>query len=400
MVVTDGQAVLVGSEGTQLGVTLSAGRDSAGTPWLVAASPSYRRAVLGTALPANGELLEIVAVMPGDYPLFGYALAVGGFGGVDAPIVVSEPTTSFVGLYGGAGMLVQDDYSVLVPWTSETQFGQLGVALASGDLDQDGVDELLVSAPSGVAGVDDVGDVIVLTGAISTSWSTERQHLRAEFPPTQNMGQGFCDVVDYTADGVPDIGVSSEEEGGRIWIVPGETVGDAWLPDVATASLEGESPEGDAGKRWCAGGDGNGDGHADLLLGAPILGVSYLIYGPFDGSRSLVDADARVDPRSETDACGHAVTFLYRGDADHIAVGCTTVNRVEIFSGLVAGSLGVDDAVAVIAGATSNDGTGAALTGRDDLTGDLIADLAVGVPGDSSVHSLGGAVYVFDGLSF
>jgi len=78
---------------------------------------------------------------------------------------------------------------------------------------------------------------------------------------------------------------------------------DATLTDVAAARWEGERAGHQAGQQLIDAGDLNGDGEQDIAIGAPSFGQEsgqatgavYILYGPIEsGVHELADADARV----------------------------------------------------------------------------------------------------------
>lgn len=83
--------------------------------------------------------------------------------------------------------------------------------------------------------------------------------------------------------------------------------------DSADATLVGAAPEDDLGDVVCAPGDVDGDGRGDILVSsadhattASDLGVVYLVLGGVSGTLDVAEADARV-VASGTQAFGEAV---------------------------------------------------------------------------------------------
>ena len=127
------------------------------------------------------------------------------------------------------------------------------------------------------------------------------------------------------------------------------------------------------------GGDLDGDGAAELLVGAPGMDALMAYAGPIEGWRRMADAAASV-----TDVSGAAEVI---GDVDGDGVG-------EVLVGTATGALVLSGPQlwpqAALVGAAGGDIAGASVSGGD-LDGDGRVDLVVGDPEGS------GAVYVFYG---
>jgi hypothetical protein len=151
---------------------------------------------------------------------------------------------------------------------------------AAGDLDGDGVEEVVVtSAPN-------VGDPFVL--ALEPGEDAASASVSLHLPPafTGWPGPRNVQVADLDGDGQADLALhfwASKFQQGRlaVWFGPLGPGGDLAAPDLA---WRGE-PESDLGRRLVVG-DVNADGHVDLVAGAPngtVLGggAVYVLEGPF-----------------------------------------------------------------------------------------------------------------------
>ncbi len=115
------------------------------------------------------------------------------------------------------------------------------------------------------------------------------------------------DVGDMDGDGVGDLVVSAPRanySAGKVWLFSGEVLaegGDVRLED-AMAEIEGETRESGVGTSLTSAGDLNMDGELDLLIGAAWttlnrlekVGAATLWYGPIAGSFSSDAADALI----------------------------------------------------------------------------------------------------------
>ncbi|MCB9779506.1 MAG: FG-GAP repeat protein [Alphaproteobacteria bacterium] len=174
-----------------------------------------------------------------------------------------------------------------------------GTALALGDLDGDGIDDLLVGAfgASGAAGA-----AYALMGPLLGDRDLPADAERSV------LGEASFDLLGYAVgaadvdgDGQAEmvVGVPGDDdfgpEAGRVLVFSGGGTG--MRPDDAVGSIGGSDY---AKLGWVleAGEDIDGDGRADLFAGAPgydgDTGAAYLIYGPVVGYRAVApEHDAR-----------------------------------------------------------------------------------------------------------
>jgi hypothetical protein len=248
------------------------------------------------------------------------------------------PTRSVSGPQAGGVFLISGaDGAVISSWEGTTPYGIFGFSVANaGDLDNDGLNDLLVGAPNEDPSGPDSGAVY----AFSTG-SFNPLHTLSGANPGDKFGATLISVGDTDLDAIPDFLVGSPDEtsGGII------AAGSARLYSGADASSLGAWFGLNAGARYGAAlspiGDRDSDGCADFAIGAP---------GDVSGGGP---------------ACG----------------------RVELRSGLNGGLF------LAINGAPTT-ALGASLSALGDLNSDGVCDLLVGAP-DAPI---GGAVLLFSGL--
>jgi len=177
----------------------------------------------------------------------------------------------------------------------------------------------------------------------------------------------------------------------------------------ATTVLYGEEEGDNAGQHLSHALDHDGDGTADVFVGAPLWGSdsgrSYLLYGPLEqGDINLGDADA-IFQSQDDDRLGRrlAAGDLDGDGADELAVTAlrhtVNINRdgaVFVFAGgeRFEGIVGPEQAIATISGASSWSRVGFDADFPGDLSGDDEADLLV-----SSIYDQDslGVVYLMAG---
>lgn len=294
-----------------------------------------------------------------------------------------------------------------------------GTTLTSiADLNGDGKADILVGAPGNDAGGSDAGAVYVVWGkATSTVVSLSKVATGiGGFVITGDnagdmAGSALAAVGDMNGDGKAEIliGTASSQAGGpdagAAYVVFGKSTTTAVdLTAVAAGSggfvIHG-NPYEMAGAAVAGLGDVNGDGRADLLLGAPGSDSAYVVYGKADGAAvSLSDVSAglggfRIIAESGGGLAGLSVAggqdFNHDGIADlvigtpHDSEGGYDAGAIYVVWGGGSGTIDLALVAQSMGGAkivgSPGSLTGAAVTIAGDLDGDGTADLAIGAPG-------------------
>lgn len=238
------------------------------------------------------------------------------------------------------------------------------------------------------------------------------------------VGEGYGGVFDayrhpswngdWDGDGLPDLVVhssGSDSNGGLVSIVPGTTRGVAAMGDgVLTVRADPDDRIGST-----AGGDLNGDGHDDLLVGSigNSGGPGYLsvFYGPRAGAlHAVADADAVLrgaawdqigaDPHLiDLDPSDGHLDVLVGGQG--IGIGPSFGGAAYLYEGPLQGNVGRDDFAVAFVGEAYADASAYA-DSPGDLDGDGTDDLVVGSHGVGPPTWGGhGAVYfVYDPASY
>ena len=218
---------------------------------------------------------------------------------------------------------------VVHEWDGEDAGDQFGwIARDIGDVDGDSVHDLVVSAPTRANGGANAGRVYVYSGRSGALlW-------RADGRPGDYLGMGVESAGDVDGDGIPDV-VASAQGSSEVYVFSGR---DGRL----VLTLRPAQPGGRFGAEVAGIGDVDGDGHADIMVGAPKSGS----------------------------AAGDSTGAAY------------------VFSGRTG------EVLLTLAGERAGDGFGSAVAGT------TIAGrpwLVVGAPGAGAHHT--GRVYVYDALS-
>lgn len=260
----------------------------------------------------------------------------------------------------------------------------------AGDLDGDGMDELLIGAPY----YDGSGSAWVLPGRSDAEGpiSLAAQGIGL-LGAAQGDAAGFAvaGAGDVDGDGLDDVLVGAWGEdsigtdAGRAWLVHGPITVGGSLDRLGTV-FEAEYSYDNLGFAVASAGDLDRDGRADLLIGAP--------FHDDGGSRSgtvfvTTETDAaRLIGGRPGDELGHSISSAgdFNGDgSDDVIVGAwnalhgkTRAGAAYIWLGPLSGALEASTADHVLLGEESGDRAGAAVTGIGDHDGDGLADVAVG----------------------
>jgi hypothetical protein len=238
-----------------------------------------------------------------------------------------------------------------------------------GDLNADGVDDLLVGAPTAdPVGVDGAGEVYLVYGGPTLVGTTVMNAASADVTVTGAAAHDLTGYAlaagDVSADGRPDLVIGAPgtdapggSGAGAVHVLYGGS-----LPrhiDLSVSALDllimGDDSRDQAGAALSVG-DANGDGIGDLIVGAPGGGL---------------------DPR---EAAGHTYVFWGHGDLPSV---------IDLHS--------APADLAVVGGETRDRSGSALLVG--DVNWDGAADLIIGAPGAAPGDRLeAGVVYALRGI--
>jgi hypothetical protein len=367
-------------------------------------------------------------------------------GGASATGGVEVIRGSTSGLSSRGDAFVDQD-TTGVPSTNEDD-EWFGYALAAGDVDDDGTDDLIVGGVyEGVGGIAAAGAIWRLeltpgSGTLSVTTAQLFSQDTSGITGTPELEDWFGDTVvvaDFDGDGYDDVvvGIPGEDVGtivdaGGISFIPGGPTGltatGQFYYDQNVTDVSGTAETGDRFGDTLAAGDFDDDGYADLAIGVPDEdwsgvdeGAAQVMYGtssgpgvgsPDDELWSAGSPSSVAGTLQDGNQCGSALAV---GDFDadgydDLSIGCVgydvrsaaAAGAVLVLdgsaTGLDASEIWSQDSTGVAGMAEDGDYFGSALT-SGDYDDDGYDDLAIGVRESSSIYTDNGGVQVLPGSS-
>ncbi len=286
----------------------------------------------------------------------------------DGMTMVDRRVVDLTNLDAGDGFIIQGD-------VGGDRAG--GSVSSAGDVNGDGYADLLVGAPKGDDGGNEAGEAYLVFGQASTPRVIDLTNLGAGDGfiirgdmDNDNAGVGVSSAGDVNGDGFADLIIganladvstsdgNARTDAGEAYVVFGKASGFGSVIDLTNLAagdgfiIQGDEADDRAGVSVSSAGDVNGDGYADLLVGAyrgddggNDAGEAYLVFGK---------ASAPSDPFSSLDTD-------------------TNTNRRVIDLNALAPEDGF-----IIQGGAPGDYAGVSVSAAGDVNGDGFADLIVG----------------------
>ncbi len=325
----------------------------------------------------------------------------------------------------------------------------LAQAMATGDFNGDGSPDAALSAPRrDFDGLTNPGGIFILHGSVNGMenreyvefWHQNDDGVLGVSADNDNYGSALAsgdfndDGNDDLAIGIPDKDISGKAGAGTVQILYGTPFGLSATGDqlITRDSLGQLSVAGDDFGRALCTGDFNGDGHADLAIGAPGQDVSgesdagavHVLWGSASGlsqtgSEMFHQDSAGLAGVAEVgDGFGRSLTAGdFNGDANaDLAIGVpledvgavSNAGAVQVLYGNGASGFSASNLITRNGFEGGSDIQGTPATGDNfgwslaagDFDDDGAQDLAIGVPGDSALGTDSGAIHVLYGSIF
>jgi len=343
----------------------------------------------------------------GDVNGDGYADVIVGASGFDSGF--TDEGAAFL-FHGASNGLSFAPAASLYGGKNNAYFGY-SVAYA-GDVNGDGYDDVVVGAPGYANGQVGEGGAFVYPGSVaglSTTWTWSVEGNQANVL----MGISVASAGDVNGDGFADVIVGApnysydQTKEGRAYIYHGADCG---LSSLANRILEGNKDNALLGSSVGSAGDVNGDGYADVIVGAPGYtngeseegvarvflgsnnGVDGVIHREYEGNQAGAAFGYAVSTAGDVNGDGYSDVimgaYLYDGTK-------TDEGQAYAFYGSASGLSSVPDWQTVSGFKYAQYGNAVACAG--DVNGDGYADVVVGAWNFTHGETNEGKVYCYLG---
>lgn len=283
-----------------------------------------------------------------------------------------------------------------VSWTAESDQTSSQFALsvaAAGDVNGDGYADVVVGAPAFDGGLTDEGRAFVYLGSAaglsaSAAWTAEGNQSAASF------GTAVASAGDVNGDGYADllVGASRFDNGstneGQAFVYLGGASG---LSASAAWTAQGNQANAELGTSVASAGDVNGDGYADVIIGAPLFdnlqideGRAFVYFGGASGlsasavwtaesNQTAAEFGGSVASAGDVNGDGYADVIV---GAERFTLSNPGEGRVTVYHGSATGLPPVSSWSAHGGQTDANFGNSVASAG--DVNGDGFADVVVG----------------------
>jgi hypothetical protein len=310
-----------------------------------------------------------------------------------------------------------------------------GFAIAgAGDVNGDGYDDILISAPYDEESATEAGQTYLILGK-PVGWKMDVNLSKADASflgenPNDRSGVSAAGAGDVNGDGFDDIliGAYRNDEGGssagQAYLIFGKASG--WIKDMnlslSDVSFWGEDPQEQAGYSVAGCGDVNADGYDDILIGARYdsengfeAGEAYLVLGKPSGwtnDINLSSADASFRGEDGSDVAGSTVAGAgdVNGDGFHdILIGASgdeegggsNCGQTYLIFGKSSGwarDTDLSNADASFFGEDTFDYSSYSIDGAGDVNGDGFDDILIGAYADEEAGAINmGQTYLIFG---
>ncbi len=320
-------------------------------------------------------------------------------------------------VYGQADELENQSLENFVQYTGNGERNEIGSALAGiGDINADGYDDIAIGAQR--LGDNRSGKTFIIYGQAEALAGGDIESIENYFlgeADYDRSGAAVATAGDMTGDGIDDFVIGApgsddvDSNAGKVYLIPGRAslYVQENLADV-DVTFTGYEEDGKAGSQL-AGGDINGDGNGDIIVGSyqssiqeDDAGSIFLIYGSDSTNSSSLENAVRFYSEKINDLAGYSLDGYQDVNADgydDFVIGAPGDNTGR--QGIAVVIYGKSDELSggnirnydVYKGQLRDErlGTSVALA---DLNGDGKADLITGAPEHSATFDKAGIAYI------
>ncbi len=315
----------------------------------------------------------------------------------------------------------------------------------AGDVNGDGLDDIVIGANAADGAGSAAGAAYVIygqPGAARPALDLSNLNVASGFAvqgaaASDLLGISVAVAGDLNGDHIDDMifgAPGNDQDGtgaGRAYVVYGKVGaarGPLDLAELAMADgfiLQGDDADDLTGICVAVAGDVNGDGQADIIIGAAGAGATgraYLIYGQAGAARGPIDlshlsasdgfiiigaqigGQLGMSVSSAGDVNGDGLADVIIGAPNGTSAGSSGVGKAYVIfgqQGSTRGTIDLQNVLAaeglIISAALGFDDAGAALAGAGDFNGDGLSDVMIGAPLSDTGATDAGAVWVVYG---
>ena len=357
---------------------------------------------------SSNDYFGVSVASAGDVNGDGYADVI--VGAYSAPGAGSNSTGEAYVYYGSASGLASS-----AAWNAngEAASDRFGYSVASaGDVNGDGYADVIVSAAYNDGAGSNAGEAYVYHGSASGLSATPDWSDQGE-AASDYFGYSVAAAGDVNGDGYADVIVGAKwnddagGNAGEAYVYHGSASGLSATPDW---SDQGEAAGDNIGFSVAGAGDVNGDGYGDVVVGAYAndgagtnAGEAYVYHGSASGLSASPDWSDQGEAVGDYFGYSVAAAGDVNGDgyAD-VIVGAryndgaaTNAGEAYVYHGSASGLSATPDWSDQ--GETANDYFGLTVAGAGDVNGDGYADVIVGAAYNDDAGSGAGEAYVYHG---
>ncbi|MEW5854085.1 MAG: integrin alpha [Myxococcota bacterium] len=290
----------------------------------------------------------------------------------------------------------------------------LGVSVSSaGDVNGDGYGDVIVGAMFAPGEGPSTGRAYIHLGASTASMDAAPDTVLAGFADHDFFGQSVAGAGDLDGDGYADVVVGApradvdavaNDDSGRVYVFRGGVGGMDNNPELI---LFGPAADATFGASVAGGGDTNGDGFADLVVGADgsaSMPGQVWIYPGHPNTLVSPTADSTTASADLGDAYGSCVAAAGDVNSDGLGdllVGANRSDVTDVDEGqaflFFGQSNALQSAPAAVFVGTPGARLGLSMSGVGDVNGDGTGDILVGAPFDDAGGNSRGRAFFYVG---